>query len=44
MEALRQADPPLKEFYQLSKGKGKIVSVLILTEHYAMKAYWGVEI
>jgi hypothetical protein len=25
------------------KGKGKVVPVL-LTEHHAMKAYWGVEI
>jgi len=27
------------------KGKGKVVPVLFpLTEHHAMKAYWGVEI
>jgi hypothetical protein len=27
------------------KGKGKVVSVLFsLTEHHAMKAYWGVEV
>jgi hypothetical protein len=26
-----------------SKGKGKVVPVL-LTEHHAMKAYWGVEV
>jgi hypothetical protein len=26
------------------KGKGKAVPVLILTEHHAMKAYWGVEV
>jgi hypothetical protein len=25
------------------KGKGKVVPVL-LTEHHAMKAYWGVEV
>jgi hypothetical protein len=24
--------------------KGKVVSVLFLTEHHAMKAYWGVEL
>jgi hypothetical protein len=24
-----------------SKCKGKIVPVLLLTEHHAMKAYWG---
>jgi hypothetical protein len=24
--------------------KGKVVSVLFLTEHHAMKAYWGVEV
>jgi hypothetical protein len=23
------------------KGKGKVVPVLFLTEHYATKAYWG---
>jgi hypothetical protein len=26
------------------KGKGKVVSVLPLTEHHAMKACWGVEV
>jgi hypothetical protein len=26
------------------KGKGKVVPVLFLTEHHAMKAYWGVEL
>jgi len=31
---------------QLKKGKGKVkvVPVLSLTEHHAIKAYWGVEI
>jgi hypothetical protein len=24
-----------------NKGKGKVVPVLFLTEHDAMKAYWG---
>jgi hypothetical protein len=24
------------------KGKGKVVRVLFLTEHQAMKAYWGI--
>jgi hypothetical protein len=24
------------------KGKGKVVPVLLLTEHHTMKAYWGV--
>jgi len=23
------------------KGKGKVAPVLLLTEHHAMKAYWG---
>jgi hypothetical protein len=27
-----------------SKGKGEVVPVLFLTEHHAMKAYWGVEV
>jgi hypothetical protein len=32
------------EFFLLTKGKkGKVVPVL-LTEHHAMKAYWGVEV
>jgi hypothetical protein len=26
------------------KGKVKVVLVLFLTEHHAMKAYWGVEL
>jgi hypothetical protein len=26
------------------KVKGKVVSVLPLTEHHAVKAYWGVEV
>jgi hypothetical protein len=26
------------------KVKGKVVPALFLTEHHAMKAYWGVEI
>jgi len=25
----------------LVKGKGKVVPVLLLTEHHATKAYWG---
>jgi hypothetical protein len=25
-------------------GKGKVVPVLFLTEHLAVKAYWGVEV
>jgi len=25
----------------MCKGKGKDVSVIFLTEHHAMKAYWG---
>jgi hypothetical protein len=28
----------------LVKGKGKVVLVLVLAEHHAMKAYWGVEV
>jgi hypothetical protein len=27
-----------------SKGKGKAVPVLFLTEHHDMKAYWGVDV
>jgi hypothetical protein len=27
-----------------SADKGKVVPVLLLTEHHAMKAYWGVEV
>jgi hypothetical protein len=26
------------------KSKGKVVSIHFLTEHHAMKAYWGVEV
>jgi hypothetical protein len=26
------------------KGKGKVVCVLFLTEHHAMKAYWGADV
>jgi hypothetical protein len=26
------------------KGKSKVVPALFLTEHHAMKAYWGVEV
>jgi hypothetical protein len=28
----------------MCKGKGKVVPILFLTEHHAMKAYWGVEV
>jgi hypothetical protein len=28
----------------IGKGKDKVVPVLPLTEHHAMKAYWGVEV
>jgi hypothetical protein len=31
-------------FVNVVKGKGKVVTVLFLTEHHAMKAYWGVEV
>jgi hypothetical protein len=32
-------------FYKMVKGKGKVVPVLVfLTEHHAMKAYWGVDV
>jgi hypothetical protein len=27
-----------------SKGEGKVVSVLFLTQHHAVKAYWEVEL
>jgi hypothetical protein len=26
------------------EGKGKVIPVLLLTEHHAMKAYWGMEV
>jgi hypothetical protein len=26
------------------RGKGKVVPVIFLTDNYAMKAYWGVEV
>jgi hypothetical protein len=28
----------------MAEGKGKVIPVLFLTEHHAMKAYWGVEV
>jgi hypothetical protein len=28
----------------VGKGKGKVVTVIFLTGHHAMKAYWGVEV
>jgi hypothetical protein len=31
-------------FKRLIKSKGKVVPVLFLTKHHAMKAYWGVEV
>jgi hypothetical protein len=31
-------------FFFEGKGKGVVVPVLPLTEHHAMKAYWGVEV
>jgi hypothetical protein len=31
-------------FYPQVKSKGKVVPVLFVTEHHAMKAYWGVEV
>jgi hypothetical protein len=30
--------------YSEGKGKGKVAPVLLLTDHHAMKAYWGVEV
>jgi len=29
----------MRAFY--NKGKGKVVPLLFLSEHHAMKAYWG---
>jgi hypothetical protein len=29
---------------QIKKVKGKVVPVLPLTDHHAMKAYWGMEV
>jgi len=33
-----------KHWLKYDKGKGKVVPVLFLTEHYATKAYWGAEV
>jgi hypothetical protein len=33
-----------KKILKVKKGKGKVVPVLPLTKHHAMKAYWGVEV
>jgi hypothetical protein len=30
--------------YHNSKSKVKVVPALLLTEHHAIKAYWGVEV
>jgi hypothetical protein len=35
---LKNANPKIPE---RCKVKGKVVAVLFLTEHHAMKAYWG---
>jgi hypothetical protein len=35
---------PQTNTWMKGKGKGKIVPVIFLTEHHAMKAYWGVEV
>jgi hypothetical protein len=32
------------KFIVIYEGSGKVVPVLFLTEHHAMKAYWGVEV
>jgi len=32
---------PCAEVLNALKVKGKVVPVLLLTEHHAMKAYWG---
>jgi hypothetical protein len=29
---------------EIKRGKGKVDFVLFLTQHHAMKAYWGVEV
>jgi hypothetical protein len=29
------------QYTKICKGKGKVVPVIFLTEHHAMKAYWG---
>jgi len=35
----------MKQGVFITKGKGKVAPVLFfLTEHHAMKAYWGVEV
>jgi hypothetical protein len=36
------AIPPLPQYvFTAWEGKGKVVLVLLLTEHHAMKIYWG---
>jgi len=34
----------ISEFIKQGKGKGKVAPALFLTEHHAMKVYWGVEV
>jgi hypothetical protein len=34
---------PPSDDIQMVNAKGKVVPVLFLTEHYAMKVYWGSE-
>jgi hypothetical protein len=38
------SSPVSRHFLPPLKVKGKVVPVLFLTEHHAMKAYWGVEV
>jgi hypothetical protein len=39
----QRLDESNPEYPLKPKGKVKIVRVLFLTEHHAMKAYWGVD-
>jgi hypothetical protein len=34
----------IMSIYNFGKGNGKVVPVLLLSEHNAIKAYWGVEV
>jgi hypothetical protein len=34
----------IQEYGIIVRGKRKLVAMLFLTEHHAMKGYWGVEV
>jgi hypothetical protein len=35
---------PVMKIYEGGKHKSKVVPVLFLTEHHAIKVYWGVKV